>query len=177
MPDTRIHVDFNGVQEDGRIFALRRHADDPDALDAGSEVQLWYEDGNTALGRVAELGDRGLVSIEVVPGSWQPGTPPMLMPPPVVAMPTGDSGDLGRIGLSNVLALWIGDLRLDFGVGDSGWWADEHTPLELVLIDWATSPLPTAKVWGRPGIVCAWSSGGHSAPAIEEGEPTARRAG
>src|SRR5216683_880392 len=78
MPDTRIHVDFNGVQEDGRIFALRRHADDPDALDAGSEVQLWDEDGNTALGRVAELGDRGLVSIEVVPWSWYLLTGPHL---------------------------------------------------------------------------------------------------
>lgn len=70
MPDARIHVDFNGIQEDGRITALTRHADDPSAVRPGALVVLWDEDGNTAQGRVVEVGDRDLVHIDVLLDTW-----------------------------------------------------------------------------------------------------------
>jgi hypothetical protein len=71
MPEPRIHVDFNGIQEDGRISALARHADVPSAVLPGTLVKLWDGDGNTANGRVAELGDGGLVRIDVLLDTWR----------------------------------------------------------------------------------------------------------
>lgn len=70
MPDPRVHVDFNGVDEDGCIVALRSHADNPEALELGTVVRLFDEDGNTALGRVTAIGERGLVWITVLWDSW-----------------------------------------------------------------------------------------------------------
>jgi hypothetical protein len=70
VPDARVHVDFNGVEDDGRVAALRSHADTPEALDPGVVVTLFDEDGNTALGRVAEIGERDLVWITVLWDSW-----------------------------------------------------------------------------------------------------------
>lgn len=72
MPDPRVHVDFNGVGEDGRLAALRSHADKPEALEPGVVVRLFDEDGNSALGRVAETGERDLVWITVLWDSWSP---------------------------------------------------------------------------------------------------------
>lgn len=71
MPRTRVHVDFNDVEEDGRIGALAESADDPSALVPGAEVTLWDEDGNTAQGRVVELADRGLVWIDPLRATWR----------------------------------------------------------------------------------------------------------
>lgn len=75
MPEPRIHVDFNDIQEDGRISALKRHADIPEAVEPGALVALWDEDGDTAQGRVESVGERDLVEIEVLMDSWIPGEP------------------------------------------------------------------------------------------------------
>ena len=86
MPDPRVHVDFNGVEEDDRIAVLRSHADHPAALEPGTVVRLFDEDGNSAQGRVAEIGERDLVWITVLWDSWSPhaivleGDPEQLAP-------------------------------------------------------------------------------------------------
>lgn len=69
MPNIRVHVDFNDI-EDGSLAALVRHADDPSALVPGARVLLWDEDGNTAEGSVTEIGDRGIVRISMLGGTW-----------------------------------------------------------------------------------------------------------
>jgi hypothetical protein len=71
MPEPRVHVDFNDIEEDGRLGGLTRNADDPSALQRGTRVVLWDEEGNSAEGLVAELGDRDLVWFEVVPDTWR----------------------------------------------------------------------------------------------------------
>lgn len=101
MPDPRIHVDFNGIQEDGRIFALRRHADVPAAVVPGASVQLWDEDGDTVQGRVVALSERDLVEIEVLEESWQPGEPPEEFPAAAVSLVrTFRRPDMFRAGLT-----------------------------------------------------------------------------
>lgn len=75
MPEPRIHVDFNGIQEDGRITALTRLADEPSAVEPDALVELWDEDGNTAKGRVVELGDRGQARIKVLLDTWRTEDP------------------------------------------------------------------------------------------------------
>jgi hypothetical protein len=71
MPSPRVHVDFNDIEDDGRIGALVDSADDPSELQPGAIVTLWDEDGNTAQGRVAELADRGLVWIDLLRHTWR----------------------------------------------------------------------------------------------------------
>lgn len=71
MPENRIHVDFNGVEDSDRIVALRRHADSPSAVHPGALIELWDEDGNTAQGRVVELRDRDIVLLNVMWDTWQ----------------------------------------------------------------------------------------------------------
>jgi hypothetical protein len=71
MPSTRVHVDFNDIEDDDRIGALTDDADDAGALVPGALVTLWDEDGNTAQGRVAELADRGLVWIDLLRNTWR----------------------------------------------------------------------------------------------------------
>jgi len=70
MPNARIHVDFNDI-EDGSLTALVRHADNPSALAPGVPVTLWDEESNTAKGHVIQLGERGVVRIAMVSGTWR----------------------------------------------------------------------------------------------------------
>lgn len=69
----RIHVDFNGLQDDGCLIALRRHADRPSAVVPGTRVVLWDEEGNTAAGRILELGQREQLRIQVELRTWRAG--------------------------------------------------------------------------------------------------------
>lgn len=71
MPETRIHVDFNDVEDDGRIVALRRHADNPSAVHPGAVVELWDEDGNAARGRISELQARDIVLLDIMWDTWR----------------------------------------------------------------------------------------------------------
>ncbi len=75
MPDPRIHVDFNGIHEDGRLDVLTRHADDPSGVLPGALVELWDEDGNSALGRVIGVGERDLAQVEVMLDTWRSDGP------------------------------------------------------------------------------------------------------
>jgi hypothetical protein len=81
MPDARIHVDFNDIEDDS-LTALVRHADDPSALAPGVRVTLWDEEGNTAEGRVIELGERGVVRIALISGTWRSRLTPQQGPEP-----------------------------------------------------------------------------------------------
>lgn len=69
MPDPRIYVDFNDLQ-DGGLSALTRHAADPSAVVVGAYVTLLDEEGNCARGRVTAVEDTGLARIEMLPGTW-----------------------------------------------------------------------------------------------------------
>jgi len=73
VPDPRVHVDFNEVDEDGLVAVLRTHAEGPDELSVGTVVQLFDEDGNTALGRVDSTGPNGLLWTAVLWDSWSAG--------------------------------------------------------------------------------------------------------
>ena len=66
----RVHVDFNDLDTDGRFFVL------PDDVEGGvlglrSEVVLVDEEGNSALGHVAELRERGRAIIVMAAGTWR----------------------------------------------------------------------------------------------------------
>ena len=71
MPNARIHVDFNDMEDGSRLVALRRHADSPLAVQPGGLVELWDEDGNTAQGRVVELQPRDIVLLDVLWDTWR----------------------------------------------------------------------------------------------------------
>src|SRR5450755_2636540 len=68
-----IEVDFNDFDDSNRLGALVANADDPSALDVGALVLLRDDDGNTAEGRVVELGDRGQVWLDVLRSTWRNG--------------------------------------------------------------------------------------------------------
>jgi hypothetical protein len=86
MPDTRLHVDFNDTRQDGRLRGLSRYADDPSAITPGAQVELWDDEGNTAQGRVVELGDRGLVWFELISGTWRDPDDPSQSAPELVGL-------------------------------------------------------------------------------------------
>jgi hypothetical protein len=73
MPDTErphVHVDFNDMDPEGRFFVL------PEDVEGGvlglrSAVVLVDEEGNRALGHVAELMERGQAIVAMTAGSWQ----------------------------------------------------------------------------------------------------------
>src|SRR6266542_1635364 len=66
----RVHVDFNDMDQEGRFFVLPDDVEDG-ALGPGSAVMLVDEEGNSALGRVAELMERGRAIIAMTAGSWR----------------------------------------------------------------------------------------------------------
>src|ERR1700722_9128216 len=68
-----IEVDFNDFDDSNRLGALLANADDPSALDVGTVVLLKDDDGNTAQGRVVEVGDRGQVWLDVLRSTWHNG--------------------------------------------------------------------------------------------------------
>jgi len=73
VPDPRVHVDFNEVDEGGHVAALKAHVDRPDEVRVGTVVRLFDEDGNTALGRVDSTGPGDLIGAAVLWDSWSPG--------------------------------------------------------------------------------------------------------
>jgi hypothetical protein len=119
VPDPRVHVDFNGVEDDSRLAVLRSHADNPEGLEPGAVVSLFDEDGNSALGRVIETGERDLVWITVLWDSWSPhgillkgdaGQPPPLTMAPGTASHTVWQYYLRAAGVpgrpDNLIVLW-----------------------------------------------------------------------
>jgi hypothetical protein len=69
MDEVRVHVDFNDVDVDGRFFALPEDAERPLVL--GLPVALWDAEGNSARGRVVEVGQQGRAFVEMIAGTWQ----------------------------------------------------------------------------------------------------------
>lgn len=66
----RVHVDFNDMDQQGRFFVLPEDIEDG-TLGLGSNVVLVDEEGNSALGHVAELMERGQALIAMAAGSWR----------------------------------------------------------------------------------------------------------
>lgn len=66
----RVHVDFNDMDQEGRFFVLPEDVEDG-TLDPGSAVVLVDEEGNNALGHVAELMERGQALVAMTAGSWR----------------------------------------------------------------------------------------------------------
>lgn len=64
----RVHVDFNEIDDRGRVFARRVDSDKPLAL--GAEAVLYDLDGNTARGHVTETTGHPGAFIEMQPGTW-----------------------------------------------------------------------------------------------------------
>jgi hypothetical protein len=73
MPDSQgrvhVHVDFNDMDLDGRFFVLPEDAGG--LLSLHSQVLLQDAEGNSALGTVVELMDRGRAIIAMTAGSWR----------------------------------------------------------------------------------------------------------
>lgn len=72
MPDfpqmARVNVDFNDMDQDGRLFVLPEDAEHP--LWQHALVVLGDAEGNHARGRVVEIRDGGRAVIEMIAGSW-----------------------------------------------------------------------------------------------------------
>ena len=65
-------VDFNAMDEQGRIKASIRFASSPEVPVIGEEVRLLDAELNTCLGRVDELS-LPLIAVRADPATWVPG--------------------------------------------------------------------------------------------------------
>jgi hypothetical protein len=59
----RVRVDFEDIEDSGRLTALPLEAGGP--LARGAVVALYDDRGNTAVGSVLKVGDGGLVLFDV----------------------------------------------------------------------------------------------------------------